>query len=90
MSKLSISDLTPRQHDVANLLSQGLTNKEIAQQLNLSTDTVKFHVLNLLKKFDTRSRVVVAVTYGKHLQLIYHQRILNDLGILITLTPIYP
>jgi DNA-binding CsgD family transcriptional regulator len=56
--------LTARENDVAKLMSQGLSNKLIAVQLNLSEHTVKFHVKNVCTKYGTSSRVVAAVGYA--------------------------
>jgi DNA-binding NarL/FixJ family response regulator len=42
-------------------LSHGLTNKEIAQALNISTETVKEHVQNILKKIGVADRTQAAV-----------------------------
>ncbi len=54
-------ELTPREHEVAGLMSQGLTNQEIAQQLTLTPGTVANHVAHILAKTGARSRVQVAV-----------------------------
>ena len=59
-----INKLTPRETDVARLMSQGLYNKLIAVQLGLSEHTVKFHVKNVCTKYGTTSRVVAAVAYA--------------------------
>ena len=48
--------LTRRQVEVARLVADGLTNKEIAQKLYLSTRTVDMHVANILDRLDCRSR----------------------------------
>ena len=56
--------LTPRQLDVLRLLAQGLQNKEIAVQLEVTERTVKFHVGAILTKMDAGNRteaVAVAV-----------------------------
>jgi len=39
--------LTPRQREVLDLLSQGLTHKQICQKLNISQRTVNMHIANL-------------------------------------------
>ena len=50
------SPLTPREREVATLIDRGLSNKEIAQRLSISTATVKNHVHNLLEKLQVRRR----------------------------------
>jgi len=50
------SKFTGREREVASLLSKGLTNKEIADRLNLSLATVKSHLRNLSQKTDSKSR----------------------------------
>ncbi len=51
-----LSKLTNRERELASLLCQGLTNKEIAARLNVSLPTVKTHIHNLLQKTDSESR----------------------------------
>jgi DNA-binding NarL/FixJ family response regulator len=62
----SIDDvgLTPRQREVLGLLLQGLPNKLIARQLNLSVETVKDHVAAVLRALGVASRTqaVLAVS----------------------------
>jgi len=54
------SALTPREIDVALLLSEGQTNKQIARQLGISDFTVRDHVSRLLGKFEAKSRTRLA------------------------------
>jgi DNA-binding NarL/FixJ family response regulator len=56
--------LTPRQSEVMGLLLQGLPNKLIARQLNLSVETVKDHVAAVLRALNVSSRTqaVLAVS----------------------------
>jgi PAS domain S-box-containing protein len=49
--------LTPRQTEVLRLLEQGRSTKQIAQELHLSTDTVKNHVRHLLRALGVHSRL---------------------------------
>ncbi|HEY1294223.1 MAG TPA: LuxR C-terminal-related transcriptional regulator, partial [Chloroflexota bacterium] len=56
-----VCELTPREHEVAALINQALTNEAIAQQLTLSTGTVANHVAHILAKTGARSRVQLAV-----------------------------
>jgi DNA-binding CsgD family transcriptional regulator len=48
--------LTPRQQEVLALLRRGLTNEEIARELNISADGVKFHVSDILRRLHVESR----------------------------------
>lgn len=52
--------MTKREHQVIELISDGMTNKEIAQKLNLSTYTIKSHVHNILEKLAFNTRVQIA------------------------------
>ncbi len=59
--------LTDREHEVLELLAQGLPNKTIAQRLRISEHTVKFHVNSILTKLGAESRteaVVLATRAG--------------------------
>jgi len=48
--------LAPREKDVLHLLVQGHSNKEIARNLYLAEETVKFHVRHILAKLGVQSR----------------------------------
>ena len=61
--------LTGREQEVLELLSQGLSNKMIARQLQISEHTVKFHVSSLYTKLNTSSRAE-AVSRAARLGLI--------------------
>ena len=52
--------LTPRQHEVLELLGEGATNAQIAERLVLSTRTVDHHVAAVLGKLGVTSRRDVA------------------------------
>lgn len=56
--------LTPRQREVLSLLLQGMPNKLIARQLNLSVETVKDHVAAVLRALgvSSRTQAVLAVS----------------------------
>jgi len=58
---LSGAELTPREHEVLELLARGMDNTEIAQALNLSQHTVKNHVSSILVKLQVENRVQAAV-----------------------------
>jgi len=59
--------LTPRQAEVLRLLEQGRSTKQIAQELHLSTETVKNHVRHLLRALgvNTRLEAVAAVRHSR-------------------------
>lgn len=57
----AIMALTPRETDILELISQGLSNKMIARKLDIAESTVKVHVKHLLKKLNLKSRVEAAV-----------------------------
>ena len=52
--------LTRREREVASMVIQGLTNRQIASELVLSEHTVHRHVASILKKLDLHSREQVA------------------------------
>jgi non-specific serine/threonine protein kinase len=52
--------LTPREREVALLVGRGLTNRQIAQELSISTSTAGNHVAKILKKLGLRSRAQIA------------------------------
>lgn len=48
--------LTPRQQEVAVLIAEGWTNKQMAKHLSVSDETIKTHVANVLKHFKVKDR----------------------------------
>lgn len=61
-----LDDLTEREMGVLRLVATGLSNKQIANQLFISEETVKVHIRNLLRKLDVHSRVAATVLYFEH------------------------
>jgi two-component system NarL family response regulator len=53
--------MTRREREVIELLGEGLSNKEIAQRLNIATHTVKSHVRNVMEKLALHTRLQVAL-----------------------------
>jgi two-component system, NarL family, response regulator len=49
-------ELTPREVEILNLISQGMQNREIATSLGISEATAQVHVKNILAKLDVRHR----------------------------------
>jgi DNA-binding NarL/FixJ family response regulator len=52
--------MTGREREVVELIAEGLSNKQIASQLNLAVDTVKSHVHNILEKLSLHTRLEIA------------------------------
>jgi DNA-binding CsgD family transcriptional regulator len=67
--KLKELGLTAREHEILGLIAQGLSNREIAEQLFVSENTVKTHSSRLFEKLEVNRRVQ-AVQKGKELGLI--------------------
>jgi len=53
--------LTRREIEVLRLVAEGLSNREIAQKLQVMKRTAEFHVGNILKKLGAASRVEAAM-----------------------------
>jgi len=53
--------LSAREHDVLQWLTRGYTNKEMAEALNVSAETIKTHISNILGKLQARDRTHAAV-----------------------------
>lgn len=64
-----IEPLTERERQVLRLIADGMSNQEIAEELQLTVSTVKSHVLNIYGKLRVNRRVQ-AVTRAKELRLI--------------------
>jgi two-component system nitrate/nitrite response regulator NarL len=57
---LEAVQMTKREREITSLIAEGLSNKEIAQRLNIATYTVKSHVHNILEKLALHSRLQIA------------------------------
>jgi predicted ATPase/class 3 adenylate cyclase/DNA-binding CsgD family transcriptional regulator len=58
--------LTPTEHDVVNLVSEGLANKDIATRLFVSPRTVQSHLTHVYNKLGVSSRVQLAQEAARH------------------------
>ncbi len=56
-----MASLTPQQFRVLDMLADGLLNKQIAAELDVSEATVKAHVTAIFRKLGVRSRTQAAV-----------------------------
>ena len=59
-------NLTPREREVIQQVARGLTNKEIALELDISRHTVKTHLRRALDKLQLRSRTEAALWAARH------------------------
>ena len=59
--------LSSREAEVAELVSKGLSNKEVASQLFVTEKTVKFHLTNIYKKMSVKSRAQLIVWCLPHI-----------------------
>jgi len=64
---LTQKGLSHREAEVAELVSRGLSNKEVANQLFVTEKTVKFHLTNIYKKMNVKSRAQLIVWCLPHL-----------------------
>ena len=68
-NKIKELDITTREYEVLQYISDGLSNKEIGEKLFLSESTIKTHVSNLLVKLNAKRRTQ-AVQIAKSLNII--------------------
>lgn len=61
-----LNELTARELDVLYQITQGLSNKEIAQRLYISEKTVKNHLTNIFQKLEVSDRTQAALFAVKH------------------------
>jgi len=57
--------MTKREREIIVLIAEGLSNKEIAQRVNLSVYTVKSHLHNIMDKLALHSRLQIAAHFHK-------------------------
>jgi DNA-binding NarL/FixJ family response regulator len=55
--------LSAREEEILELLSNGMTDREIGEALTISTRTVETHVSNILRKLEARNRAEAARRY---------------------------
>jgi DNA-binding NarL/FixJ family response regulator len=60
-----LTSLTPRESDVLRAVARGLSNKEIARELDLAEVTIKLHLSAIFRKMGVRSRTEAAMQASK-------------------------
>ena len=66
-ARQAVERLTPREKEVLEALAEGLESKEIAEKLNVTVETERTHIVNILHKLGVHSRLqalVFAARYG--------------------------
>jgi DNA-binding NarL/FixJ family response regulator len=64
--RLPLDELTPREHQVLTLITRGMSNREIAEELKIADKTVRIHVSSLLDKMNARDRTQAAILAIQH------------------------
>lgn len=59
-SSWSVNELTNKEVEVLKQVAHGATNKEIALSLNISDNTVKYHLRNIMEKLNVKNRAQIA------------------------------
>ena len=61
-----MQNLSEREKIVLKFLVEGIDNKHIGENLNISIHTVKSYIANILRKFEAKNRTQVAFIAGKN------------------------
>jgi len=64
----SIGSLSPRESEILAHVARGLTNPEIASEVSVSENTVRFHLKNIFEKLHVANRTEAAAWYFQHQQ----------------------
>jgi DNA-binding NarL/FixJ family response regulator len=65
-ARAALGGLTAREREVLQTLADGLSDKEIAQRLHVTTETVRTHMVNILGKLGVESRLQALVYAVRH------------------------
>jgi len=66
MAGLEKTHLTTREGEVLRAVVDGATSREIGQRLDISENTVNFHLKNMFKKLELRNRAQLAAWAAQH------------------------
>ena len=62
----TLDNLTPREREVAWAVARGLSNRQLARELNITLGTVKNYLVHIYEKTRARNRTVLALWVLKH------------------------
>ena len=65
-ARQAVELLTPREKEVLQALAEGLESREIAEKLNVTVETERTHMENILNKLDVHSRLQALVFAARH------------------------
>ncbi|HXH43430.1 MAG TPA: LuxR C-terminal-related transcriptional regulator [Bradyrhizobium sp.] len=57
---------TPRERELMMLIARGMQNKNIAYELNISENTVRAHIGNIMRKYRLQNRTQIAIAFALH------------------------
>ena len=72
--------LSNREAEVAELVSKGLSNREVANKLFVTEKTVKFHLTNIYKKMNVKSRAQLIVWCMPHTHFVNSPNNQNEIN----------
>lgn len=55
---------TKRERELIMLIARGMQNKNIAHELNISENTVRAHIGNIMRKYKLQNRTQIAITFA--------------------------
>ena len=67
INRRSAPRLTPREEEILTLVMRGMKNKQIADSLNITTGTVKVHLMHIFEKTGVKDRFELAM-YGRRIR----------------------
>ena len=67
LNRRSTPRLTPREEEILDLVMKGMKNKQIAEELSITTGTVKVHLMHIFEKTGVKDRFELAM-YGRKLR----------------------
>lgn len=65
IAKETLSILTNKEQDIARLIKEGFSNKDISQHLNISINTVKSHIKSIYEKLNVKNRLSLSILFTK-------------------------